>query len=111
MSSIRWGVTWHLELLEMEGLADDPPVGDPLVALVGGQPVGHQPLDPKDGPLLAELALLVRQDLAEQLRVAHHHPRLRTEPCQSDFTCNNLGDLSRTWAKSWRSITIWRTTA
>lgn len=52
----------------MEGVVDDPPVGDPLVALVCCQPVGQQPLDPEDGPLLPELAMLVRQDLPEQLR-------------------------------------------
>jgi hypothetical protein len=77
-----------LQLLEMKGVVDYPPVNHPFLALECRQPVSQQPLDPSCGPRLPELALLVRQDLSHQFRVTHDHSRFRPQPGHGDVTCH-----------------------
>jgi hypothetical protein len=73
----------------MESGVDDPAVLGPLAALVGAHAIMQQPRQLPEAGLL-EVAELVGQNLAHQLRLGYDHPRRRPEP----------GDRGLAWASA-----------
>jgi hypothetical protein len=88
----------HLQFLEMEGGADDPPVLGPFLAVVASQPVVQPPLQAAELDLL-EVAELVGENFSHQLGLGDGHPGHRPEPgdgrftchCRSMFSCSSVG--------------------
>jgi hypothetical protein len=71
--------TTYPELLEMERRVEDPPVPNPFLALVAGEPVGEQLRQGRELGL-PEVAELVGEHVPDQRRVGDAHVGDRPEP-------------------------------
>ena len=84
----------YLELLDMECGVEDPPVLDPLLALVVGYSIGEQ-LGKRLELGLLEVAELVRHHVPCQVRVGDGHSGDRAEPREARLAVFSDGAVDK----------------